>query len=71
MTVIPIVIGALSTVIEGLKKGTGGLGNNRMSEDHPKCSIIKIGLDTKNSNGDLRRLAVTQTPVEDYQLTIV
>ena len=50
---------------------TGGLGNNGTSEDHPDYSIIKIGQNTKKSPGDLRRLAVTQIPVKDYQLTLI
>ena len=51
--------------------GTGGLGNKRMSGDHPNNSLVKIGQNTEKSPGDLRRLAVTQTPVESHQLTLV
>ena len=50
---------------------TGGLGNKRTSGDHPKNSIIKIGKNTEKSPGDLRRLAVTRTPVECHQLSLV
>ena len=50
---------------------TGGLGNKRTSEDHPNYSIIEIGQNTEKSLGDLRRLTVTQTPVEDHQLMLV
>ena len=50
-------------------KGTGGLGNKRMSGDHPNY-IIKIGQNTEESPGDLRRLPVTQTPMRNHQLTI-
>ena len=35
-----------------------------MSEDHRNYSITEIGQNTKKSPGDLKRLAVTQTPVE-------
>ena len=49
---------------------TGGLGNKRSSGDHPNNSIVEIGQNTKKSTGDLRKLAVTQTPVENYQLTL-
>ena len=42
-----------------------GLGNKGTSGDNPNSSIVKIGQDTKKSPGDLRRLAVTQTPVKD------
>ena len=44
--------------------GTGRLGNNRTNRDHLNYSIIEIGLNTEKSPGDLRRLAVTQTPVK-------
>ena len=71
MTVIPIVIYALDTVTKRLVKGFGGLRNKRTSGDHPSYSIIKIDQNTEKSSGDLRRLAVAQTPVEDDQLTLV
>ena len=51
-------------------KGTGGLGNKRTSGNHPAYSIIKIGQNTKKSSGDLRRLAITQTQVENHQQTL-
>ena len=43
---------------------TGGLRNRRTTGDHPNCIIIEIGQKTKKSLRDLRRLAVTQTPVK-------
>ena len=48
--------------------GTRGLGNKRTSADPPNYSIVEIAQNTKKSPGDLRRLAVTQTPVKDHQL---
>ena len=45
---------------------TGGLENKRMSGHHPNFSIVEIGFNTKKSPVVLRRLAVTQTPVENY-----
>ena len=39
--------------------------------DFADNSIIKIGENTEESTGDLRRLADTQTPVRNYQLTPV
>ena len=60
VTVIPIVIG----------KGTGRLGNKRMSEVYPYY-IKKIGQNTEETPGDLRRLVVTQTPMRNYQLKLV
>ena len=59
VTIIPIVIGTL----EELKKRKSSLG-------HPNYSIVKLGQNTEKSPGDLRRLAVTQTPVKDLQLML-
>ena len=70
VTVIPIVISVLGTVTKGLLRRLEGLGNKRSNEDHPNCNIIKIGQNTEKSPGDLKILAVTQTPVEDNQLTL-
>ena len=52
-------------------KGTGGNGNKSTSGDHSNYGYIKIGKNSEKSPGDLGRLAVTQTPVEDHQLTLV
>ena len=49
--------------------GTEGLGNKRASGDHPNYSIIKIGMNTKESPGDLRKLALIQTAVRKHRLT--
>ena len=38
-----------------------------MNGDHSNYSIIEIGLNTEKSPGDLRKLAVTQTPVKYHQ----
>ena len=62
--VIPIIIGVLGTV-------TRELGNKRTSGDHPNYSIVEIGQNTKRIPADLRRLANTQIPVKNYQLTLV
>ena len=51
---------------QGTIKGTGGLGNWRTSGDHPNYSIVENGQSTEKSPGDLRRLAVTQTPAKDH-----
>ena len=48
-----------------------GLGIKRTNWHHPNYSIVEIGQNTKKSPGDLRRLTVTQTPVEKHQLTLV
>ena len=46
------------------------LGNLGTSENHPNYSINKIDKNTENSPGDLRKLAVTQTPVENHLVTL-
>ena len=47
------------------------LRNKWTSRNHPDYSIIKIGQNTEKSPGDLRRLAVTEIPEENYQLTVM
>ena len=42
---------------------TGWLGNNGTDGDCPNYGMVEIGQNTEKSPGDLRRLAVTQTPV--------
>ena len=67
VTIIPIVIGAFETVTKGLPKGLEDLEIGLTSGDHPNYYIIENGQNTEKSPGDLRRLAVTQTPVKDHQ----
>ena len=67
VTIIPIVIGAFDRII----KEIGGFGSWRPNGDHPNKSIIENGQNTEKSLGDLRRLAVTQTPVKNHQLTLM
>ena len=68
--VIPIVIGALGTIPKDLVNGLENK-NQRTSGDYSNYRIIKIGQNTEESPEDLMRLAVTQTPVRDFQLTLV
>ena len=42
-----------------------------MRGGHPNYCIAEIGQSTEKRHGKLRRLAVTRTPVENYQLTLV
>ena len=63
VVIIPIVIGALSTITKGLVQG---LGNYRTSRDRPNYCITEIGQNTEKNPGDLRRLVVTQTPVRTH-----
>ena len=48
---------------QGTCTETGRLGKKRTSEEHPNYSFINIGQNTEKSAGDLRRVALTQTPV--------
>ena len=52
-------------------KRAEGLGSKRTSGDHLNDYVIDNGQNTEKSPGDLWRLAVTQTPVKDYQLTLM
>ena len=71
VTVIPIVIGAPRTIPKRLVKGMGRLGKKRKGRDHPDHpGIIKIAQSIEKSPGNLRRLAVTQTPVRNHQLML-
>ena len=67
----PIVIGEFETIPKGLKRGSGRIRNRRTNQDNPNYSITMIGQNTEKSPGDLRRLAVTQTPMKDHQQTLV
>ena len=69
MTIILIVIGAFGTVTKGLLKGLVDLEVGE--RDHSNYCIIENGQNTEKSPGDLRRLAVTQTPVENHRLTLM
>ena len=44
---------------------------SRKLEDESRPSKLQIGQNTEKSSGDLRRLAVTQSPVTDSQLMLV
>ena len=68
--IISIVIGAFGTVTKGLLNVLEDL-IWRTSGDNQSYSIVENGQNTEKSPGDLRRLAVTQTPVKDHQLTLV
>ena len=50
---------------ENISKGTGVVRSWQMSGDHPNNNITENGQNTEKSPEDLRRLAVTQTPVKD------
>ena len=50
---------------------TGGYGNKRTSRDHSNSNIVDVGQNTEKNPGDLRSLAVTQSPVKNHQLTLL
>ena len=52
-------------------KRPGGLVSWRTGRDYPNDSIAKNGQNPETSPGDLRRHAVTQTPVKNHQLTLI
>ena len=52
-------------------KRSGELGSWMKSEDHPNYYIIENGQNTEKNLGELRRLAVTQSPVKDHQLKTI
>ena len=70
VTIVPIVIGAFGTITKGLLKGledleVGGRVETIQTTVLLKTArILRIILETK-------RLAVTQSPVRDHQLTLV
>ncbi len=69
VTIVPIVIGTLGTETKGLLKGLKDLEVGGRVETIQMTALLKTA--TILSPGDLRRLAVTQTPVKDHQLTLM
>ena len=71
MTITPFVIYAFGTV-QSPKIGTrtGGLGSNETGGHCPIYSIVDIRQNIEKRPGDWR-IAVTQIPVENHQLTLM
>ena len=67
VTIIQIVIGAFGTVTKGLLKGLEDLEVGGRVETTQTTTLLR----TEKCPGDLRRLAIIQTPVEDHQLTLM
>ena len=72
----PCCLGRPQSKIESKRKKkisiwTVEFENERMNGDHPNNSIVKTGQNTKKRHRDMRKLAVTQTPMINYQLTLV
>ena len=66
LTVMPIVTGVLGTVTKGLVQGLEDLEIKR----HMKTiqTTVLLGSAQILIPGDLRRLAITETPVENHQM---
>ena len=69
VTLIPIVICILRTILKGLGKWLEDLEIRGRAKTIQ--TTIKIGQNNKKSPGDLRSFAVTQTPVKNHQLMLV
>ena len=67
VTIIRIVIG---TVTKGLLKGLEDLEIKGQMKTIQTTTLLRTAIILK-SPGDLRRLAVTQTPVKDHQLKLM
>ena len=63
-----MLIGAFGTITKGLLKV---FGRRRTTGDYPNYNITENNQNTEKSPGDLRRFAVTQTPVRDHQLKLM
>ena len=70
VTVILIVVGAPGTIPKA-QKGDWRNWKSENNRDNIDYIIIEIGWITQKSPDDLRKLAVTQTPVKIYQLKLV
>ena len=71
VTVTPIVIGELGTVPKGLERGIEVLKIGGRIKTIQTVVIVEIGWNTEKSPENLRRLPVTRTSVNDYQLTLM
>ena len=54
-----------------IQKEAGSVGNWKTKRDNPNYSIIEIRQNIEKSPGNLRKLAVTQTPVKNHHVTLV
>ena len=69
VAIVPIVNSDFGTITKGLL--FEGLGIWRTGRDYPNDSIAENGQNGETNPGDLRRLAVTQTPVKNHQLILM
>ena len=59
------------SILQMINSGTGGFGNKKTSRDHPNYSTVDIGQNSEKYLGDLKWLAIAQTPVRNRRLTLV
>ena len=71
VTIVPIVIGALGTITKGLLKGLEDLEIGAQVETIQTTTLLRTARILRRVLGDLRRLAVTQTPVKNHQLILM
>ena len=62
---------ALGTIPKGLVRRRGINGNRKTSRDNPSYNFVKIYQNTVKIPGDLRWLAIIQTPMMEHRLTLV
>ena len=70
VTVIPVVIGKIGSVIKRLLQKLKDLEICGQAETI-QTTAIEIDQNTKKSPADLRRFAIIQTPEENHRLTLV
>ena len=70
VTIIPIVIGAFGTVTKGLLKGLEDLEVGGRVETIQTTALLRTARILRRVVENLRRLAVTQTPVKKHRLTL-
>ena len=71
VTVIPTVICALGAVTKGFVKRQEELEIRGWEEISQTTALLRLARILRRVLIDLRRLTVTQTPVEDHQLMLV
>ena len=68
--VLLTVTGGLEMIPKGLVRELKD-ENQRTSREYPNYCIYKVSQNIEKSSSNLRRLAVSQTPMKDHQLTLV
>ena len=71
VTIVPIVIDMLGTISKGLLKGLEDLEVGGRVETIQTTALLRTARILRRGLEDLRRLAVTQTPVKNHQLTLM